>query len=200
MSPRLNAVWKAAPDTTIHAGYSRYFTPPPFELVASETIAKFANTTAAPEITLSDPPMAERSDYYDLGIEQKAGQRLTLGIDSYYRKSSNLIDEGQFGAPIILTPFNYRDGIIEGIEFTANYIGSHWTHGLREPGLPERAWAWHRDGAVQLRPGRSGLHRDPLHPSGPRAADHGLGRRLLCAGVTLVSLQICCWVRDCAPT
>ncbi len=124
LSPRLNAVWKATPDTTIHAGYSRYFTPPPFELVASESIAKFANTTAAPEITLSDPPMAERSDYYDLGLEQKAGQRLTLGIDGYYRKSSNLIDEGQFGAPIILTPFNYRDGIIEGIEFTANYIGA----------------------------------------------------------------------------
>ncbi len=33
----------------------------------------------------------------------------------------HLIDEGQFGAPIILTPFNYNDGRIEGIEFTANY-------------------------------------------------------------------------------
>ena len=35
----------------LHAGYSRYFVPPPFELVAAPTIALFANTTAAPAIT-----------------------------------------------------------------------------------------------------------------------------------------------------
>ena len=125
LSPRLNAVWKATPGTTIHAGYSRYFTPPPFELVGSETIAKFANTTAEPEVTLNDLPEAERADYYDIGMEQKLGQSLVLGVDSYYRKSANLIDEGQFGAPIILTPFNYRDGIIKGIEFTANYSNAN---------------------------------------------------------------------------
>jgi hypothetical protein len=28
----------------VHAGYSRYFTPPPFELIGSETISKFINT------------------------------------------------------------------------------------------------------------------------------------------------------------
>ena len=33
----------------------------------------------------------------------------------------NLIDEGQFGAPIILTPFNYRFGKQYGAELTANY-------------------------------------------------------------------------------
>ncbi|HVY21757.1 MAG TPA: TonB-dependent receptor [Steroidobacteraceae bacterium] len=121
VSPRLNAVWKPATGTTVHAGYSRYFTPPPFELVGSESIAKFANTTAAPEVAVATPPEAERADYFDVGIEQQLHDTLTLGIDSYYRKSKNLIDEGQFGAPIILTPFNYRDGIIYGVELTANY-------------------------------------------------------------------------------
>lgn len=125
LSPRLNAVWKATAGTAVHAGYSRYFTPPPFELVGTETIAKFLNTTAAPAVTLSDPPVAERADYYDLGLEQKLGPSLVLGVDSYYRVSSKLIDEGQFGAPIILTPFNYRDGIIKGIEFTANYSNAN---------------------------------------------------------------------------
>ena len=48
LSPRLNAVWKATAGTTVHAGYSRYFTPPPFELVASETIAKFAQHNRGP--------------------------------------------------------------------------------------------------------------------------------------------------------
>lgn len=121
VSPRLNAVWKPATGTTVHAGYSRYFTPPPFELVGSESIAKFANTTAAPEVAVATPPEAERADYFDVGIEQQLHDTLTLGIDSYYRKSKNLIDEGQFGAPIILTPFNYRDGVIYGVELTANY-------------------------------------------------------------------------------
>ncbi len=47
---------------------------------------------------------------------------LTLGVDAYYRQDRNLIDEGQFGAPIILTPFNYAKGYARGIEFTANYV------------------------------------------------------------------------------
>ncbi|HEY1313584.1 MAG TPA: TonB-dependent receptor, partial [Steroidobacteraceae bacterium] len=47
-SPRVNAVWQALDDTTVHAGYSRYLSPPPFELVGNETVSKFVNTTAAP--------------------------------------------------------------------------------------------------------------------------------------------------------
>ena len=46
---------------------------------------------------------------------------LTLGVDSFYEQAQHLIDEGQFGAPIILTPFNYRYGLIGGVEFSANY-------------------------------------------------------------------------------
>ena len=36
LSPRLNMVWQATPTTTFHAGYARYFTPPPQELVSTE--------------------------------------------------------------------------------------------------------------------------------------------------------------------
>ena len=126
LSPRVNLVWQALQDTTLHAGYSRYFTPPPFELVGSETFAKFLNSTALPpgSVTADTAPSAERADYYDVGVQQKLLGRLTLGVDSYYEPSKNLIDEGQFGAPIILTPFNYRDGRIAGIEFTANYTSN----------------------------------------------------------------------------
>ena len=46
---------------------------------------------------------------------------MALGVDGYYKRSRNLIDEGQFGAPIILTPFNYRDGLQYGVEFIATY-------------------------------------------------------------------------------
>uniref|UniRef100_UPI0013D4BC2B TonB-dependent receptor domain-containing protein n=2 Tax=Pseudomonadota TaxID=1224 RepID=UPI0013D4BC2B len=34
VSPRANLVWKPWSTTTFHAGYARYFTPAPFELVA----------------------------------------------------------------------------------------------------------------------------------------------------------------------
>jgi len=130
VSPRVNAVWKAAAGTTVHAGYSRYFTPPPFELIASGTFTQFAGTTALPPGTNSQdtPPIAARQDYYDLGIEQKLlGRKLTLGVDAYGETAQNLIDEGQFGAPIVLTPFNYRWGRIGGIEFTGDYSLRHFS-------------------------------------------------------------------------
>ena len=121
LSPRLNFVWTPSDATTLHGGYSRYFTPPSFELVTSQTLTKFVGTTAAPISLTNTVPYAERADYFDLGVQQKIVTGLTLGIDAYYRKSRNLLDEGQFGAPIILTPFNYRDGRVRGIEFSSTY-------------------------------------------------------------------------------
>jgi outer membrane cobalamin receptor len=117
-------VWNVGSGTTVHGGYSRYYTPPPFELVGSETFTKFNGTSAVPPgtVTQDTPPIAERANYYDLGVQQKLLQNtLTLGVDSFYEQAQHLIDEGQFGAPIILTPFNYRYGLIGGVEFTANY-------------------------------------------------------------------------------
>jgi outer membrane receptor for ferrienterochelin and colicins len=130
LSPRVNFVWKLESDTTVHGGYSRYFTPPPFELIGTETFTKFAGTTALPpgSVTLDTAPIAERANYYDFGVQQKLlNNALTLGIDSFYEQAQHLIDEGQFGAPIILTPFNYRYGLIGGWEFTANYTVSNFS-------------------------------------------------------------------------
>jgi outer membrane receptor for ferrienterochelin and colicins len=124
LSPRVNAVWEFPTGTTLHGGYSRYFTPPPFELVGAGTFTQFAGTTAVPpgSNTKDTPPIAERANYYDLGVQQKLlDKTLTLGVDSFYEQAQHLIDEGQFGAPIILTPFNYRYGLIGGVEFSANY-------------------------------------------------------------------------------
>jgi outer membrane receptor protein involved in Fe transport len=120
-SPRLNLVWQALSGTTVHAGYSRYLSPPPFELVGGKDIALFANTTSPPLTGQATAPQAERANYYDLGVQQRLTHDLTVGVDNYYKQSQNLIDEGQFGAPIILTPFNYRYGKQYGTELTANY-------------------------------------------------------------------------------
>ena len=124
LSPRVNFVWQLPSNTTVHGGYSRYYTPPPFELVASETFTKFANTSALPPgtVTLDAAPKAEKANYYDFGVQQKLlSNALTLGVDTFYEQAQHMIDEGQFGAPIILTPFNYRYGLIGGIELSANY-------------------------------------------------------------------------------
>jgi outer membrane cobalamin receptor len=122
LQPRINFVWQIGSGTTLHGGYSRYLIPPPFELIAATSIDKFVGTTAEPAILKDTPPLAEHDNYYDLGVQQKLlDNALTLGVDGFYKQSQHLIDEGQFGAPIILTPFNYRYGLIGGIEFTGNY-------------------------------------------------------------------------------
>jgi outer membrane receptor protein involved in Fe transport len=128
-SPRINAVWTPWSGGTFHLGYARYFSPAPFELVGGRTVALFEGTTGASEVTQDTAPYAERQDYYDAGFVQKVAQvpGLSLSIDGYVRRSKNLLDEGQFGAPIILTPFNYRRGKISGLELSANYAHGPWT-------------------------------------------------------------------------
>jgi outer membrane receptor protein involved in Fe transport len=121
VSPRINLVWKPVTDTTLHIGYARYFAPPPFEALTPTSIAKFLNTTAAPSVAQDDTVRAERSNYFDAGISQIVVPGLTIGVDAYYKQSNNLIDEGQFGAPIILTAFNYAQGQQSGVELTGSY-------------------------------------------------------------------------------
>ena len=121
VSPRVNAVWTPLDGTVIHLGYSRYFSPPPIELVSSSDVSLFDNTTAAAPTDMDTTPVAERADYYDAGVSQQIFTGLKLGLDGYYKLSTDLIDEGQFGAPIILTPFNYAHGRQYGGEFTADY-------------------------------------------------------------------------------
>jgi outer membrane receptor for ferrienterochelin and colicins len=121
VSPRVNVVWQALPGTIVHGGYARYLSPPPFELVGNETVDKFVNTTGGTAVTEADTPKAEQANYYDIGLQQKIARRFTVGLDTYYKQSHNLIDEGQFGAPIILTPFNYAQGKQYGAELTGNF-------------------------------------------------------------------------------
>ncbi|HEX7814194.1 TonB-dependent receptor [Dyella sp.] len=120
LSPRVGVVYQATPDTTIHAGYSRYFVPPATEVISTTNIAKFNGTTNQLPGNGNNTALSERSDYYDAGISQNIGP-LTLGLDAYYRKVSRLQDEGQFGAALVYSNFNYEFGRIRGVEFTANY-------------------------------------------------------------------------------
>jgi len=124
LSPRANLVWNPAPLTTLHVGYARNFTPPPQELIAPSTLALYDGTTKQPEIELADPVKAEREHYFDAGVEQRFNGGLKLAIDAYYKIKRDLLDEGQFGSGLILSPFNYAKGYAWGVEVSGNY-----THG-----------------------------------------------------------------------
>ena len=127
VSPRLNVVWQPNDVLTVHAGYARYFTPPPLNQVNNGAIATTLGTTAAPALTQNDPVRAERSHYFDAGFELQPIDGLKLGFDAYYKIATNLLDEGQFGAPIILTSFNYASAIVKGVELSASYDSGPWS-------------------------------------------------------------------------
>jgi outer membrane receptor protein involved in Fe transport len=121
LSPRVGVVWQATDSTTVHAGYSRYFTPPQTELISSENIETFADTTNAVKNYGNNTPLAERSNYFDVGVQQDIGSDWTVGLDSYYRDVSRLQDEGQFGTALVYSTFNYKYGRVRGTEFSLTY-------------------------------------------------------------------------------
>jgi outer membrane cobalamin receptor len=126
-SPRVNAVWQATRTTTFHAGYSHYFTPPPFELVGGNTVNLFAGTSAEPSETRDDPVRAEHDNYFDAGAQQVFLPGLQGSVDFYFKSARQLIDEGQFGAPIILSAFNYAKGQVGGVESALSYDRGPWS-------------------------------------------------------------------------
>ncbi len=127
LSPRVGLVYKATPSTTLHAGYARYFTPPPLELIAPTTVAQFNNTTNQAASPQNSPVQPERSHYFDIGVTQRVTSAVTVGVDAYYKKATDLLDEGQFGTALINTPYNYQTGHDYGVEFTANYKDEHFS-------------------------------------------------------------------------
>jgi len=121
ISPRINLVWKPDADTTVHAGYARDFTPPPQELVASQSVDRFIGTTKQPAVLLNGAVKAEREHYFDIGALRTVIPGLDLGLDAYYKIKRNLLDEGQFGESLVESPFNYAFGRAYGVEATASY-------------------------------------------------------------------------------
>ena len=49
-----------------------------------------------------------------------------MGIDLYYKMARDMIDDGQFGAAVVLTQFNYARGYSEGGEFKLKYTNGNF--------------------------------------------------------------------------
>ena len=121
MVPRATLIYKPFDGTSIHAGYARYFTPPYQAQATQSNLALFTNTTNQPEVPLNDPVLPERSNYFDVGVDQRLLPGLDVGVDTYYKIATDMIDDGQFGQAVVLTQFNWARGYSEGAEFKAKY-------------------------------------------------------------------------------
>ena len=132
LSPRISFTYTPFEFTKFHAGYARYFTPPVLVEAAPANIALFNGTTGAPIGGGTSPVLPERSHYFDAGIDQnipfgcdkpaaKDCTDLDLGIDAYYKIATDLIDNGNFGQALVLSAFNYAQGVVEGVEFTGKF-------------------------------------------------------------------------------
>jgi outer membrane cobalamin receptor len=119
VSPRLNAVWEPVAGTTLHAGYARYFVPAP-ELDEAGWPRVLAGTSGAAPGPHSNPVRAETDDYFDIGVQQSF-EDLKLGLDAYWREAANLLDEVRVGSTVLRRPFNFADGRVRGVEFSATY-------------------------------------------------------------------------------
>ena len=118
--------------TTFHAGFARNFSPPAQVIAAPANTALFTScppplpatctTVQAPSAPPPYYPMQpERSNIYDIGVVQKVLPGLELGADVYLKMTRNQINQGQFGAALVLNGFNYERGINTGVELKAIY-------------------------------------------------------------------------------
>jgi outer membrane receptor protein involved in Fe transport len=121
ISPRMALLYKPFADTSLHAGVSRYFTPPMQAQATPNNLALFQNTTQQQVISLDDPVRPERSTYFDVGVDQQLLPGLAVGADVYYKRATDALDDGQFGQAVVLDQFNYALGFSRGMEFKLNY-------------------------------------------------------------------------------
>jgi len=121
LSPRIALVYKPVTETTLHAGISRFFTPPMQAQASPVNLALFQNTTQQQVISQNDPVKPERATYLDVGVDQKLTDHLSAGADAYYKRSTDTLDDGQFGQAVVLQQYNYEHGFSKGLEFKLNY-------------------------------------------------------------------------------
>ena len=178
LSPRVNLVYQPFDGTTLHAGYARYFTPPPVEAVSGRHLGQIhRHLRRTRQVTRTTPVKAERANYYDAGISQTILPGWNVGLDGYYKTAQQQLDDGLFGQTLILSAFNYEKGRVYGLEFTTSYQ----TKGFPPTPTPltpsPRVRIGTRRSFCSLR--RSGLRPESLDLSGPRPGYHRFGRRVV---------------------
>lgn len=212
VGPRANLVWEPIQGTTLHAGYARYFVPAPQRDDAIDP-SRFAGTSGALPTQSDDPARAEKDDYVDIGISQKL-EDLTLGVDAYWRRATNLLDEAWTSDGLLARSFNYARGHGRGVEFSATWsegpisawgnLAVSWLDGRgivsgQSPFTASQiAWAASHDIAAasdQRLSGSAGLtwHSGPLRLS--TDATYGSGLPRSSSSVVLDDARMPAWVQ-----
>jgi hypothetical protein len=91
------------------------------QYVPLTTIEKFRGTSGAPYNFHDDPTHVERANYFDVGASRQITPAWQTTVDVFYKSARNLIDLGQFGQAVILSPFSYREGTVYGSELSSTY-------------------------------------------------------------------------------
>jgi outer membrane cobalamin receptor len=122
--PTINFIYTPSHDTTIHAGFARYFQVPSFLGISPTAQTAFVNTTAAGPPGVAAPDTED--DYeWDVGIAQQLTGRFTMSVDSFFERTHRYLDTGQFSDVPIFAPFNYHWGYIWGTQLATKYRGDH---------------------------------------------------------------------------
>ena len=122
-SPTINFVYKPRRDTTVHAGFARYFQIPNFQGISPAINNIFAGTSGSLGVASGGnlAPLPETDYYWDAGFIHEIMPDLVWGEDNYFRIDRHYLDEGQFGGVPIDAPLNYKRGYGAGVENTLTY-------------------------------------------------------------------------------
>jgi len=94
-------------------GYARYFTPPPFELVAPPTLGAAGQYHRRAGRHRRQAREGRASHLFRYRREpNRAARPERIGVDAYY-KIARIWSMKASSRPVILTPFNYRQGLAE---------------------------------------------------------------------------------------
>jgi hypothetical protein len=86
--------------------------------------------------------LPERATVFDIGVTQKILPGLELGADVYLKQTRDLIDDGQFGAALVLNGFNYEKAENVGVEMKAVYTDGNFRAYAN--------WAWANQYATNI--------------------------------------------------
>ena len=120
----MNLIYQPTDSTTLHAGYARYFTPPPLENVSGEQrgiVQRHHPNSNTPEITQDARSRPSARIISTPAFRKKSRKHLQVGVDGYYKTAREQLDDGLFGQTLILSAFNYAKGRVYGVEFTGSY-------------------------------------------------------------------------------
>jgi outer membrane receptor protein involved in Fe transport len=153
-SPRASFTYKPWWSSVFHVGYMRTFTPPPqvlgrpfqSQVFDGSQPGSVVTTAAGPTPYTGSPILPERAHVVDVGIMQQLLPQcptvggipvkapglsncpgLEVGVDAYYKRAQDLLDDGQFGQAYVLTAFNYEKAENYGIEMKAKFTWGNFT-------------------------------------------------------------------------